>query len=486
MASGSGGSSTTAGYLEWAHEVAKPFEDGNIILNRELWGFDQNKHALVFQTFRDTFFSDRYICFLDLEFGPGLDYMMGKGEDGRPRYEKRDFGKKVISQTQAPVYTQLYYACARLVYANGDVKELWFPWYLFQTNYGCGYASRNSQCEKDMLNCMYTVFQHMLRNENAIKILSYGEQDIRLPERFFDAVRRANTDLFQDPVAYERSGSVVNEIHDYATYEIPRKSFFESPERDERAAWSTLVDLGWKGETGTDRAKNIRDLKSKWLNSESKYVDMKKLNGNRSLEDVCKHKLQQPNIKSLVSQNFSLIFFRLATMTWKYDAILYPNENHYPYFKLPDADPGLRNSVDIHFAKVFGESLSAYCAKDVHWIHELALKEPEKYFGFPFPPSRHVSSTTVVVFDWLREEYAAAPAKLAKFIQKNSVKPRSSEPSQSQYDEEMRDTDSSWSGNEDRNVGVMRSDCPRAANPYLIIDTTHTYCCSASLCISHR
>ena len=128
MASGSGGSSTTAGYIEWAHEVAKPFEDRNIRSNHEHWGFDENKHAVVFKKFRDTFFSDRYICFLDLEFGPGLDYMLGK-ENDRPRYEKRDFGNKVISQTQAPVYTQLYYACARLVYENGDVRDLWFPWY---------------------------------------------------------------------------------------------------------------------------------------------------------------------------------------------------------------------------------------------------------------------------------------------------------------------------------------------------------------------
>ena len=334
-----------------------------------------------------------------------------------------------------------------------------------------------------MLNCMYHVFQHMLRNKNALKILSYGEVDIRVSQRFFDAVRRANTDLFQDPIEYERSGSVIKEIHTYATYEIPseRERYFKSPVDDEEAAWSTLVDLGWKSETGTHNAKNIRDLKSKFLNRQSRYVDMKRLNGNGSLEKVCELKLGQQNIKSLISQNFSLIFFRLATMTWKYNMLLYPNEGtRYPYFKLVDADAGLRNAVDIHFAKVFGESLSTYCAKDVHWIHELALKEPEKYFGeastrasIAFPNSRSVSSTTVVVFDWLRADYAGAEEKLAKFIEDNSVPsnvilPNSMPPSPSQEDDDMHNPDSDWSGDEQRNVGVISSDACKAANPYLI------------------
>ena len=478
MASSSGGASTRTNYLEWTHEIAKPFQTFQKGLNNEIWNFNENKGKDLFEDLCKTCLSDPYWCFLDIEFGAGLDYMLGNedGED-RPRFEKRDFGRHVISETKEPVYTQLYYACARLVYTTGEVKDLYFPWYLFQTTYKYGYQSRNSPCEKNMLNCMYHVFQHMLRNKNAIKIMSYGEVDIRVSERFFDAVRRANTDLFQDKIEYDDSGSMVKEIHDYATYEIPRERCFVSPKDDEAAAWSTLVDLGWKGETGTLRAKNIRDLKSKFLNSQSKYVDMKKLNGNRSLEDVCAQKLEQPNIKSLISQNFSLIFFRLATMTWKYDMLLYPNEgSRYPYFKLLDADAGVRNSVDIHFAKVFGESLSTYCAKDVHWIHELALQEPAKYFGeastrasFVFPDSRSVSSTTVVVFDWLRTEYAAAPAKLAQFIEHNSLPP-SSEPSQSQHDHDMRDPDSDWSGDERRNVGVMRSDGLKASNPYLIVE----------------
>ena len=472
MASGRGGSSTTAGYLEWARSVAKPFEDrkenAKEYENYEEWGFDENKRAVVFKEFRDTFFSDRYICFLDLEFGPGLTYILEK-EDGRPRYEKRDFGKKVISQTQAPVYTQIYYACARLVYENGDVKDLWFPFYLFQTKYGYGYESRNSPSEKSILNCMYDVFQHLLRNENAIKIISYGEQDIRLPERFFDAVRRANTDLFQDPVKYERYSSVTYEIHKLATYEIP-PARRESPQKDEAAAWSTLVDLGWKGKKGTDRAHDIRDLTSPhyniFLSGQEKYLDMKSLNSNSSLENVCKRELGQQDIKGRIPDNFSMIFLRLSTMTWKREIILHDS-----------ADPGLRNTVDIHFASEFGESLSQYCARDVHWIYALALNNPEKYFGnalrtasFPVPVPRPVSSTTVVMFDWLREEDAAAPAKLAKYIEDNSLTPRSREPSQPPHDHDMRDTDSSWSGNEDRNVGVMRSDCPRAANPYLVVD----------------
>ena len=480
MASGSGGSSTTAGYIEWAHEVAKPFEDRNIRSNHEHWGFDENKHAVVFKKFRDTFFSDRYICFLDLEFGPGLDYMLGK-ENDRPRYEKRDFGNKVISQTQAPVYTQLYYACARLVYENGDVRDLWFPWYLFQTKYGCAYESRNSPSEKSILNCMYAVFQHMLRNENAIKILSYGEQDVRLPERFFDAVRRANTDLFQDPVEYECHSTVTDEIHKFATYQIPRERYFESPKKDEAAAWSTLVDLGWKGKKGTDRAQDIRDLVSPhyniFLNGQEKYLDMKSLNSGISLENTCKRELGQQDIKGKIPDNFSTIFFRLATMTWTREIILYPNEGmgENGFFKLIDAEAGVRNYLDMYFAGAFGESLSQYCARDVHWIYALALNSPAKYFGnalktasFPVPDSRPVSSTTIVMFDWLREEYAATPARLAKYIEDNSLTPRSSEPSQSPHEHEMRDTDSSWSGDEARNAGVIRY--RSATNPYLIVD----------------
>ena len=296
MASGSGGSSTTAGYLEWAHEVAKPFEDGSIMSNHTLWGFNKDKHALVFQEFCDTFADHRYLCFLDLEFGCGLDYMMGKGEDGRPRYEKRDFGKKVISQTQAPVYTQLYYACARLVYENGDVKDLWFPWYLFQTKYGHGYESRNSPCEKSILNCMYDVFQHMLRNENAIKILSYGEQDIRLPERFFDAVRRANTDLFQDPVKYANDGVVKYEIHELVTYKIPLLRT-ESPIREEEVAWNTLLDLGWRGQKHAHSIRHndvfVSPHPNLFLNGTVKYLDMKRLNAGISLENMCKRELKQ-------------------------------------------------------------------------------------------------------------------------------------------------------------------------------------------------
>jgi hypothetical protein len=484
MASSSGGASTRTNYVEWAHEIAKPFQIFQKGLNNEIWNFNVDKGKALFEDFCHTCFSAPYWCFLDIEFGAGLDYMLGTedGED-RPRFEKRDFGRNVISETKEPVYTQLYYACARLVYTTGEVKDLYFPWYLFQTTYKHGYHSRNSPCEKDMLNCMYLVFQHMLRNKNAIKILSYGEVDIRVSQRFFDAVRRANTDLFQDRVEYDLSGSVVKEIHDYATYEIPRERCFVSPKDDEAAAWSTLVDLGWKGETGTHRAKDIRDLKSKFLTGQSKYVDMKKLNGNSSLEKVCETKLGQQNIKSLISQNFSLIFFRLATMTWKYNMLLHPNEGpRYPYFKLLDADAGLRNAVDIHFATVFGESLSTYCAKDVHWIHELALKEPEKYFSeasprasFAFPDSRSVSSTTVVVFDWLRADYAAAEEKLAKFIDDNSVPPNviqhSSMPSsQSQQDHDERDPDSDWSGDERRNIGVVRSDGLKASNPYVIME----------------
>ena len=482
MASSSGGASIRTNYLEWSHEIAKPFQTFQKGLNNEIWNFNQDKGKDLFEDLCQTCFSDPYWCFLDIEFGAGLDYMLGHedGED-RPRFEKRDFGRNVVSETKEPVYTQLYYACARLVYITGEVKDLYFPWYLFQTTYTYGYHSRNSPCEKDMLNCMYHVFQHMLRNKNAIKILSYGEVDIRVSQRFFDAVRRANTDLFQDPIEYERSGSVIKEIHDYATYDIPRERCFVSPKDDEAAAWSTLVDLGWKGETGTHRAKDIRDLKSKFLNSQSKYVDMKKLNGNCSLEKACELKLGQRDIKSLITQNFSLIFFRLATMTWKYDMLLYPNEgSRYPHFKLCDADAGLRNAVDIHFAKVFGESLSTYCAKDVHWIHELALKEPEKYFGeastrasMAFPSSRSIASTTVVVFDWLRADYAGAEKRLAQYIEDNSVPPsvlqhNSTPPSPSQEADDMHNPDSDWSGDERRTVGVISSDAFKAANPYLI------------------
>ena len=134
MASGSSGATTKKNYLEWAHEMAQPFQKFQKGLNKEIWGFDKNKGNDVFKGICETFLSKPYWCFLDIEFGFGLDYALGKqeGED-RPRFEKRDFGQDVISETKAPVYTQLYYACARLVYITGEVKDLWFPWYLFQT-----------------------------------------------------------------------------------------------------------------------------------------------------------------------------------------------------------------------------------------------------------------------------------------------------------------------------------------------------------------
>ena len=449
----------------WAHGVAKPFEDrtenAREYENYEEWCFDENKRATYFKDICEKYFSRRYICFLDVEFCPGLDYMLQKDEQGRPRYEKEEFGKDCVSQTSAPYYNQLYYACARLLYDNGDVKDIWFPWYLFQTKYTHGYVSRNSPSEKNILNCLHDVFQHMLRNENAMKILSYGEVDIRVPVRFFDAVRRANTDLF----------------HNAVTYATPRDRI-ASPVESEAIAWNTLLDLGWRGQA---RAQDIRDKRlesphpSIFLDGQVKYLDMKRLNSNKSLEHACRLELGQAGIKGRIPKNFFRIFFRLATMTWKRKEIMYAH-----------ADPGLRNSVDIVMARAFGESLSKYCGRDVHWIYELALNAQEKYFGralsisgFPLPQSRptHIP-TEVLVFDRMREESAAQEDKLRREIEANCVSAASGEPSQSQpQDDEMMDegppsyTDDSWSGDEARGAGVVHfRGHARATNPYLIAE----------------
>ena len=150
------------------------------------------------------------------------------------------------------------------------------------------------------------------------------------------------------------------------------------------------------------------------------------------------------------------------------------------------ADPGLRNSVDIHMARAFEESLSKYCGRDVHWIYELALNDEEKYFGralsisgFPLPQSRptHIP-TEVLVFDRMREESAAQEDKLRREIEANCVSAASGEPSQSQpQDDEMMDegppshTDDSWSGDEARGAGVVHfRGHARATNPYLIAE----------------
>ena len=101
MASGGGGRYARAAYEEWARDVAKPFEDRKEIAieyeNYEEWGFNENKRAAYFKDICENFFSRRYICFLDVEFGPGLDYMLQEDENGHPRYEKADFGKEAIS-----------------------------------------------------------------------------------------------------------------------------------------------------------------------------------------------------------------------------------------------------------------------------------------------------------------------------------------------------------------------------------------------------
>ena len=153
----------------------------------------------------------------------------------------------------------------------------------------------------------------------------------------------------------------------------------------------------------------------------------------------------------------------MATVTWKREIILHDS-----------ADPGLRNAVDVHFASKFGESLSQYCARDVHWIYELALKSPEKYFRealkearFPVPDSRATFiPTTVVMFDWLREEDAASDEALSKYIEAESLRP--DQPSQGQHDYEMHNLNDSWSGDEERNNGVVHFRGNARANPYLI------------------
>ena len=148
------------------------------------------------------------------------------------------------------------------------------------------------------------------------------------------------------------------------------------------------------------------------------------------------------------------------------------------------ADPGLRNSVDIVMARAFGESLSKYCGRDVHWIYELALNNQEKYFGaalsisgFPPPQSRPMLiPTEVLVFDRMREESAAQEDKLRREIEANCVSAASGEPSQPQHDEMMDEgppsyTDDSWSGDEARGAGVVHfRGHARATNPYLIAE----------------
>ena len=129
-----------------------------------------------FDGYKRDYFSQEFILFIDTEFFPGLDYLVQHIGDRKI---------KNVSATSSPEYRdgQLYYTCARLWYRDGSVKNIWFPWYSFQTQFGRGHISRNSPSEKCMPKCLYNVFQHML--DTAQKVISLGGVDIRLPVCFF-------------------------------------------------------------------------------------------------------------------------------------------------------------------------------------------------------------------------------------------------------------------------------------------------------------
>ena len=358
-------------WTRWEVEIMDRIRGSGSYLREESttdWRFDQSMSKSLFEHYRSVYFSQKFIVFIDTEFFPGLTWLANNYHRRKDIMEKKT--KENTQSTSDPVNCQLYYACARLWYEDGSVKNIWWPWYLFQTQYGCGYKSRNSPSEQCILKCLYDVFQYML--VHAERVISYGEMDLRIPVRFFAQANTANNSLFYPGSDNYKAG--------------------------ESVAWKTLNDLGWSNQPNVKGMKRP-DHEAFW-GGKARYLDMKTMHKQTSLESLCERELKVSNIKGVIPDFFYNIYLKMQTIQLKPAQVLDYN----------NPSPGKRNWIDRDVAKLCGESLATYCGRDVDLIYRLVMNKPEFYLrkalnglNFTFPSiSPEDIPTEVLVFDELQ------------------------------------------------------------------------------------
>ena len=144
----------------------------------------------------------------------------------------------------------------------------------------------------------------------------------------------------------------------------------------------------------------------------ARYLDMKTMHKQTSLESLCERELKVSDIKGVIPDFFYNIYIKMQTIQLKPAQVLDYN----------NPSPGKRNWIDRDVAKLCGESLATYCGRDVDLIYRLVMNKPEFYLrealnglNFTFPSiSPEEIPIEVLVFDELQRLRPPASAPAAR------------------------------------------------------------------------